>query len=233
MCQGIEIWKYGKTHSKGASAENPPATGHHSRQNSTNLLHLIDYERALRMTGYGTVVFGVTSFFWYKWLDVYLVSLSTKLQVFCKVALDEFIYAPFCITSLFGILSALEGKNFGQIKEKIQADFWPTFRVDLVVWPILQTINFYLLPLKYRVLYISVCSLFWNVFLSSMHNKTAQEQEITHVSPTKMLEGGSTGDAEASHADKEKIRRESTAMAAAELSGVGLTPSSATKEEQV
>lgn len=45
-----------------------------------------------------------------------------------------------------------------------------TYAVDCAAWPFLQLINFSLVPLRYQVLYVNICNLFWNTFLSFMAN---------------------------------------------------------------
>lgn len=188
VCQGIELYKYGFVVTK--SIKGLKITNNNFEKN-TNInenniyekflekIELFDYARILRMTIHGTFIFGISSFYFYSALEKHLEHFSKNLQVFLKVSIDELIYSPLSISALFASLSIMEGKNKQQIINKIKKDFLPTFIVDLIVWPILQTINFYFLPLKYRVLYISFCSLFWNVFLSSMHNSVTQIEEIT------------------------------------------------------
>lgn len=45
-----------------------------------------------------------------------------------------------------------------------------TYAADCVVWPPLQLINFTFIPVQYQVLYVNICNLFWNTFLSFMAN---------------------------------------------------------------
>eukprot|EP01111_Echinosteliopsis_oligospora_P003520 TRINITY_DN1553_c0_g1_i1.p1 TRINITY_DN1553_c0_g1~~TRINITY_DN1553_c0_g1_i1.p1 ORF type:complete len:296 (-),score=55.94 TRINITY_DN1553_c0_g1_i1:15-902(-) len=45
-----------------------------------------------------------------------------------------------------------------------------TYIADCVVWPPLQLINFTFIPLRFQVLYVNMCNLFWNTFLSFMAN---------------------------------------------------------------
>jgi hypothetical protein len=45
-----------------------------------------------------------------------------------------------------------------------------TYIADWVVWPPLQLVNFTFVPLRYQVLYVNVCNLMWNTFLSFMAN---------------------------------------------------------------
>lgn len=45
--------------------------------------------------------------------------------------------------------------------------------MGICVWPILQTINFVLIPERNRVVYVSVCSLAWTSFLAYMKSLDA------------------------------------------------------------
>lgn len=45
-----------------------------------------------------------------------------------------------------------------------------TYIADCIVWPPLQLINFTFIPVQYQVLYVNICNLFWNTFLSFMAN---------------------------------------------------------------
>lgn len=50
--------------------------------------------------------------------------------------------------------------------------YWATFIADCIVWPPLQLINFTFIPLRFQVLYVNLCNLGWNTFLSFMANKS-------------------------------------------------------------
>jgi len=71
-------------------------------------------------------------------------------------------------------LETSEGPNLAKhIKEAWEHTkevYLLTYAVDWCAWPFLQLINFSLVPLKYQVLYVNVCNLFWNTFLSFMAN---------------------------------------------------------------
>lgn len=48
--------------------------------------------------------------------------------------------------------------------------FVPTYVADCAIWPFLQYVNFKFVPLHYQALYVNVCNLGWNTFLSFMAN---------------------------------------------------------------
>jgi len=57
-----------------------------------------------------------------------------------------------------------------QAWDHTKAVYLRTYAVDCVVWPPLQLINFSFVPLRYQVLYVNICNLGWNTFLSFMAN---------------------------------------------------------------
>jgi hypothetical protein len=85
---------------------------------------------------------------------------------------DESIERVLALLAEEEVKSHLEWKqiwdsSLAQLKEV----FWPTFVADCVVWPPIQFVNFSVVPLQYRVLYVNICNLGWNTFLSFMSNK--------------------------------------------------------------
>jgi len=130
----------------------------------------IDWLRVGRMCTVGFVVVGPACHYWYKFLDKRMQS-TTVAQALKKTLVDETLFGPVYLASFFVSIGILEGMNSQQIVQKIKKDFWPTFLMDMVVWPPAQTINFYFVPPAYRVLYISFISLFWNAYLSMVQHR--------------------------------------------------------------
>ena len=60
----------------------------------------------------------------------------------------------------------MEGTR-NELKQKLL----PTFYTNLKVWPLLQLINFTLVPPQLQVLYINFMQIWWNAYLSFMKNK--------------------------------------------------------------
>ena len=47
----------------------------------------------------------------------------------------------------------------------MQADFLPTLKTSLMVWPPANLVNYQFVPADKRILFISCISLAWNVFI--------------------------------------------------------------------
>ncbi len=62
--------------------------------------------------------------------------------------------------------------------EKTKSVFWGVYIADCTVWPFLQLINFTFVPLRFQVLYVNVCNLMWNAFISFVENRKNTIQDI-------------------------------------------------------
>lgn len=75
-------------------------------------------------------------------------------------------------------MSLLEGKSWTDSVQQVETKFWPTWKVGVCFWPILQTINFCYVKEKNRVPFVSACSLVWCCFLAYMHQLELKNREI-------------------------------------------------------
>ena len=81
------------------------------------------------------------------------------------MALDQLLYAP-CFISVFILgINTLEGKA-SEAPEMIRKSLWSTMVVNWGVWTPAQMVNFYLMPLRYQVLFSNFVALIWNTYLS-------------------------------------------------------------------
>lgn len=56
---------------------------------------------------------------------------------------------------------------------KTKSVFLGVYMIDCAVWPLLQLVNFSFVPLRFQVLYVNVCNLAWNTFISVVQNNQA------------------------------------------------------------
>ena len=54
-------------------------------------------------------------------------------------------------------------------------------RVNWVVWPVLQAVNFAFVPVQFQVLFVNVCVIFWSAFLSVMQSDGGDNGQAEQV----------------------------------------------------
>ena len=84
----------------------------------------------------------------------------------------------FSFYSLSGILA---GKDPVEIKVMLQERYIKTMSTAYKVWPIVQTMNFTLVPVQHRTNFVQLVSLCWNMYLTWMSNKPVITQEIQNT----------------------------------------------------
>lgn len=76
-------------------------------------------------------------------------------------------------------INFLDGKSLKKSMNDLKIKFQPTMMAHWKVWPAVNYINFLLVPVQYQVLFANLVSLFFNSYLSYMHNSyKAHEIEV-------------------------------------------------------
>ena len=88
-----------------------------------------------------------------------------------KLFTDQLIVSPICISQFFCSASLLEGKSLAESINVLKSKFLTVYITDWSVWPAAQFLNFYFIPLPYRVLYINVMTMFYNCYLCYVKNQ--------------------------------------------------------------
>jgi hypothetical protein len=87
-----------------------------------------------------------------------------------KILADQFVFSSLYTAYFFYGIGLVGGKTMEECNDDMRHKFIPTYATDCAVWPLLQMINFTLVPQHLRVLYVNVCNIAWNAFLSTMAN---------------------------------------------------------------
>eukprot|EP00898_Chlorokybus_atmophyticus_P009006 jgi/Chlat1/9106/Chrsp97S08419 len=128
----------------------------------------MDLYRSFRMLSYGFLLYGPLSHFWYRWLDK-LLPAPTFTNFVSKVALNQLLLGPVVLVIVFSWNLALVGRA-KDIPDKLQHAWWPTLQKGWKFWIPASAINFAVVPLESRVLYMSSCAVVWNTILSLVSN---------------------------------------------------------------
>nr|ODN80098.1 hypothetical protein L203_05905 [Cryptococcus depauperatus CBS 7841] len=65
----------------------------------------------------------------------------------------------------------MEGHSVGEVKEKFQDVGWAALVANWKIWPLIQFVNFKLMPIQYRVPFQSTCGIAWVLYLSLLNAK--------------------------------------------------------------
>ncbi|CAL5224464.1 g7155 [Coccomyxa viridis] len=139
---------------------------HQSRARATP--QSFDAVRAARMGGYGFCFYGPYQHFWYGQLDKFFPTRSLA-HFGSKVLLNQVALGPVILSSVLLWNFALT-RQLEKLPNKMQRDFVPTLINGWKFWVPASVVNFWVVPLQYRVLWMSTCGLFWAGYLSYTSN---------------------------------------------------------------
>lgn len=107
-----------------------------------------------------------------------------------KVLADQFVFSPAYLGIFFYGTGLMSGRSVDECTHHVKYAlavmrplvrsprcrirrqvYVPTFAADCAIWPIVQAVNFSVVPVALQPLTVNVVNLFWNAFLSFMANK--------------------------------------------------------------
>ena len=96
---------------------------------------------------------------------------------FRKIAVDHVFWKIPILFVFFAYTEIYKGKRIREALGKAWNLSASSVQLtSLKVWPAVQTINFYLVPLNLRVLYMNVSLVFWTIFLAIFMRKKSKQQ---------------------------------------------------------
>lgn len=103
---------------------------------------------------------------WYGFLNNFYKTGSKTIITLKKVATDQLVFAPIFLGSLLTVIGTLQGNSPGKVVSKLQKEYPDILASNYKVWPLVQLVNFYLMPLNYQVLFVQIVAIFWNTYVS-------------------------------------------------------------------
>ncbi|XP_068630687.1 mpv17-like protein 2 [Battus philenor] len=123
-----------------------------------------NWARTARMFFVGFLM-GPMHHYYYVYLDKMLPNADFR-TVAKKIACDQMFASPATILCFFYGMGTLENKTLQQSTYEVRQKFIYVYMGDCLFWPPVQFLNFYYLPTHYRVFYINIATMIFNIFLS-------------------------------------------------------------------
>mmetsp|Transcript_42581 Transcript_42581/g.107448 ORF Transcript_42581/g.107448 Transcript_42581/m.107448 type:complete len:235 (-) Transcript_42581:176-880(-) len=139
-----------------------------------------DWQRTLRLAFFGFAFSGPLNCWWYRRLDKFTNHLAANKLKFLasKVFLDQCVFEPPHMASFFIATSLIEGHSFEWIKEKMKEEYISTYLMDCRLWPVVQALNFYFVPLHWQALVVHSVSIGWNAYLSMVRHREVPSEVV-------------------------------------------------------
>jgi len=135
--------------------------------NSKFLPPPFDFERLTRFMAYGFLMAPI-QFKWFNFLSrAFPVTKTSGLAPAMKrVAFDQLIFAPVGIATFFTAMTIAEGGGRRAVSHKLRDMYLPTLKANFMVWPLVQIINFRLMPIQFQLPFVSSVGIAWTAYLS-------------------------------------------------------------------
>eukprot|EP00980_Cylindrotheca_fusiformis_P016685 scaffold5024_cov136-Cylindrotheca_fusiformis.AAC.14 len=132
----------------------------------------LEKERLFHAAATGLVWSGPVTHFWYIILFGKLVSFNEPmLALASQILLDATLFSPVVVSGYFALRSILEGTGWKGIREKWSTRLFSTVVGAWKFWPAVNVVNFSIVPMEFRVLYINVLSVFWSGYLTYVNSE--------------------------------------------------------------
>ncbi|XP_044753339.1 mpv17-like protein isoform X4 [Coccinella septempunctata] len=136
----------------------------------------LDWNQVAQFAFFGSFYVAPSLYAWVRISSVIWPQNNFKTGVI-KAVVEQFTFGPFAITSFHFWMSIMDGKTFDESVDAVRQKFFPTWKVGMCYWAVLQSINFTWISEKNRVPFVSCCSLVWCCFLSYMHQLQLKQKE--------------------------------------------------------
>lgn len=101
---------------------------------------------------------------WLRFLERPFGARKLLLKPWQKVIIDQSFFNPQINLYALPILGVLAGHNWEKIKDTIKNNYVSIMKTSYSIWPAVQLINFYFVPILYRAVFVSTFLLIWNIY---------------------------------------------------------------------
>ena len=137
-----------------------------------------DPNRTLIMSVWGLTAHPTTIHNWFNFLERFIgpspvrgPKLVLAAVTARKVVTDQFLASPFFLGSFIAYSALMRGEGVAGAQQRLREDWFTMTKAGWSTWFVAHTINFSLVPLHWRLLYINIVTLGFGTFLSLMASR--------------------------------------------------------------
>lgn len=134
-----------------------------------------DWRRALLTAAYGAMFVGPVGHYWYLGIDKACAKIfqpGTAQFIALKVVIDTAIMGPYYVSTFFGFgCAVIDRSGWDDFKRKMRTDFVPTLALEVSVWPFVQSVNFWKVPVQHQLLVVNSATVVDAAFMSWARNQ--------------------------------------------------------------
>ncbi|KAL4708485.1 hypothetical protein ACJJTC_014093 [Scirpophaga incertulas] len=129
-----------------------------------------NWTRAARFGVFGCFFMAPVFYGWMKYSNKYFTR-KDLITAIIRSAIEQISYSPLAMSYFFFGMSLLEGKSYTECVSEVREKFWPTYKTGVIFWPLAQTLNFYFISDKNRIVFVSMASFVWTTYLAHVKGK--------------------------------------------------------------
>lgn len=126
----------------------------------------IDYGQTVRFAIAGFMFVGPVARTCLVTIDKLFGATSSAKVLGKKLLLDQCVFAPAFLAGNISLLTLLKTRSTQEVKQEIKRSYVKLLKLNYTFWPFVQMLNFYFIPLAYRVVFGSCAALIWNTLFS-------------------------------------------------------------------
>jgi len=133
----------------------------------------IDLRQTLRFTTAGLIFVGPAVRGCLVMIDKLFGPTNSMRVLVKKLLFDQVICAPNFLAANISVMTLLKSQSLQDVRRELDESYLNLLKLNYTFWPFVQVINFYFIPLTYRVLFGSSAALIWSTLFSyGLYNKT-------------------------------------------------------------
>ncbi|KAI3387079.1 hypothetical protein SNEBB_000644 [Seison nebaliae] len=102
---------------------------------------------------------------WYLYLD-YIFTNRSVFSPLLKMSCDQLLMSPILNASFLAYMSYTRYWNWQTTQMVVVQQYGKVMKFNYLLWPLAQLINFYLIHISYRIMFVGIVGIVWGTFMA-------------------------------------------------------------------